>query len=407
MKIALVDNMNNNFYSIARYFRDMGIQADLFLIPNFTPLLFLPENDSFDDVEKNDWIKFFPVSYGFLDYVFPRNNIIKKTFEDYDRIIACGQSIGLLSRADIKVDLFIPYGADLFNFPIFQIEKVSKKITRFLPSLIMAILRSKYQKIGIKSATVTIINMNWAVAKEAVEELNIKFVNLPRLMIYDNPNPNPNPMQLGVEAFDFMSNSDFVVYSPTRHLWKTNSDPLKDFNTYGGVKRNDKLIRAFFKVVKNKLFKNPMLVLFEYGTDVNHSKSLISDLNINDFVIWLPEMPRKLMLAGMLKADFVADQFREGMSATSSGVTNEAVSCGVPIITNTEGAIYDPDDPYYGCPILQALTVDEIYGYFHNYSEDKNKYIKMKKPLKIWFKDNLSHGLAKKYIDLLNSMNSK
>lgn len=402
MKIALVDNMNNNLYSVARYFRDMDIQVDLYLIPKFTPHLFMPENDSFDDIQKSDWIKFFPVSYGFLDYIFPRNNIIKKTFREYDRVIACGQSIGLLSRAGIKVDLFIPYGADLFNFPIFQIEKVSRKITRFLPSLIMAILRSKYQKTGIKTANTTIINMNWTIAKEAVDKLNIKFVNLPRLMIYENPNPT----QLGVEVFDFMSNSDFVVYSPTRHLWKTNSDPLKDFDAYGGVKRNDKLIRAFSQVIRNRLFKNPMLVLFEYGTDVNHSKSLILDLNINDFVIWLPEMPRKLMLAGMLKADFIADQFREGMSATSAGVTNEAISCGVPIIANTEGAIYDPNDPYYGCPILQALTIDEIYSYFYDYFEDKSKYIIMRKTLKIWFKDNLSHGLAKKYIELLNSMDS-
>lgn len=403
MKIALVDNMNNNFFSIARYFRDMGIHADLFLIPNSTPLLFLPENDSFDDVKKSDWIKFFPVSYSFLDYIFPRNKIIRKTFRDYDKVIACGQSIGLLSRADIKVDLFIPYGADLFNFPIFQIEKVSRKITRFLPSLIMALLRSKYQKIGIKASGTTIINMNWGVAKEAVEKLNIKFVNLPRLMIYDNPSPT----QSGVEVFDFMSNSDFVVFSPTRHLWKTNSDPIKDFHVHGGVKRNDKLIRAFSQVIRNRLFKNPILVLFEYGTDVKFSKLLISDLNIKDFVIWLPEMPRKLLLAGMLKADFIADQFREGMSATSAGVTNEAISCGVPIISNTEGAIYDHHDPYYGCPILQALTVDEIYYYFNDYYENKKKYIELGKSLKIWFEENLSRGLAKKYVDLLNSMDSK
>jgi len=403
MKIALVDNMNNNFFAIARYFRDMGIQADLFLIPNSTPMLFLPENDSFDDLKKSDWIKFLPVGYGFLDYIFPKNNILKKTFHEYDKIIACGQAIGLLSRADIKIDLFIPYGADLFNFPIFQIEKVSRKITRFLPSLVMALLRSKYQKLGIKAAGNTIVNINWSIAREAVDKLGLKFVNLPRLMIYDNANPT----QMGVKVFDFLSNNDFVVYSPTRHLWKTNSDPLNDFEMYGGVKRNDKLIRAFSEVIRNRLFKNPILVLFEYGTDVKYSKSLIKSLNITDFVTWLPEMPRKLMMAGMLKADFIADQFRKGMSATSAGVTNEAISCGVPIISNTEGAIYDPDDPYYGCPILQALTVDEIYYYFLDYSKDKQKYIVLGRSLKIWFEENLSHGLARKYIDLLNNMDSK
>ena len=402
MRVALIDNMNNNFFAIARYFRDLDIQVDLFLIPNSMPAIFLPGNDSYTDIEEIDWIKIFPVGYGFSSYVFPINNILKKTFQNYDKIIACGQSVGLLSRAGIKTDIFIPYGADLFNFPIFQIRKVSRKIVRFVPSLIMALLRSKYQKQGIKAAGVTIVNMNWGVAKAAVEKLDIEVLNLPRLMIYEEP----NTLQFGVQAFDFLSKSDFVVYSPTRHLWKTNSDPIDDFNIYGGVKRNDKLIRAFAEVIRNKLFKNPKLIFFEYGTDVRHSKLLVADLGISDFVVWFPEMPRKQILLGMLRADFVADQFREGMSATSAGVTNEAISCGVPVISNTDGAIFDPSDPYYGCPILQALTVEEIYYYFHDYSKDKQKYIELGRSSKNWFEANLSHGLAKKYIDILKSMDS-
>lgn len=41
MKIALIDNMNNNFFAVTRYFRDLGIDAHLFLIQSesqhFTP----------------------------------------------------------------------------------------------------------------------------------------------------------------------------------------------------------------------------------------------------------------------------------------------------------------------------------------------------------------------------------
>jgi glycosyltransferase involved in cell wall biosynthesis len=242
--------------------------------------------------------------------------------------------------------------------------------------------------------------MNWGVAKNAVEMLGIRVINLPRLMIYEEIKLPLN----GIRYFDFLSTSDFIVYSPTRHLWKTNSDPIDNFKIYGGVKRNDKLIRAFAEVIKNKLFINPKLVFFEYGTDVKHSKLLVSELGISDFVIWLPEMPRKQVMAGMLRANFVADQFREGMSATSAGVTNEAISCGIPVISNTDGAIFDRSDPYYGCPILQALTIEEIYYYFHDYSENKQKYIELGQLSKIWFKKNLSTNLAKKYIEILKNM---
>mgnify|MGYP001407938024 FL=1 len=34
MRVALIDNMNNNFFSLTRYFRDLGVDADLFLIPD-------------------------------------------------------------------------------------------------------------------------------------------------------------------------------------------------------------------------------------------------------------------------------------------------------------------------------------------------------------------------------------
>ena len=40
-KIALIGNMNNNFFSIARYLRDRSYQADLFLIDELDH--FLPD----------------------------------------------------------------------------------------------------------------------------------------------------------------------------------------------------------------------------------------------------------------------------------------------------------------------------------------------------------------------------
>tara|TARA_B100000902_G_C26897570_1_gene710492 strand:- start:62 stop:712 length:651 start_codon:yes stop_codon:yes gene_type:complete len=201
--------------------------------------------------------------------------------------------------------------------------------------------------------------------------------------------------------FDFFKKHDFVVFSPTRHLWKTNDEPLSDFDRFGGAKRNDKLVVAFARAVHEKLFDNPLLALCEYGADVGHTKELVRELGVESSVHWFPIMPRRELVAGISMATFVADQFREGMSATSAGTTNESLAYGTPVITNTDGAILSEDDPYFECPILEAITVDEIYGYFKDYARNPVKYSETGKRSEKWFDENLGEGLAEKYLGLL------
>ena len=117
MKIALVDNMNNNFFALARYFKDLGVETDLYLIPGRNYFHFDPKEDTWQNLEKEFWIKDFPFTYQASSYTRPIKRTISRTFGKYDKIIACGPSLGLFYRSDIFVDLFIPYGSDLFNLP--------------------------------------------------------------------------------------------------------------------------------------------------------------------------------------------------------------------------------------------------------------------------------------------------
>jgi len=394
MKIALIDNSNNNFFAITRYFRDLNIDAHLYLIPNSGLPQFEPQSDTFNDLRKVDWIRDFPFDCSWRG-VFKSKKKLYHQFKDYDHIIACGLSVGLLNSVGIKISMFIPYGADLFNFPFIRIPTLSEPI-KFIPRIIMNMYRRYYQVDGIRSSKIIISNSNWVMAERAIKELGVKSTNLPRLMIYQDNNKNYD------NYWSFMDAYDFTIFSHTRHLWKTNSDPSEDFFENGGMKRNDKLIKAFSIIVNKAYFKKPCLILFDYGTDVDHSKSLIKSLNIQEYVRWEPMMYRKNILIGMKKATFVADQFRKHMSATSAGSTNEALSVGVPIISNTDGAIYDKDDPFYGAPILDCLEIDQIVGIIDDYYNDKDKYIEIGLEGKKWFDNNLGYGLAKKYLELLN-----
>jgi glycosyltransferase involved in cell wall biosynthesis len=400
MKVCLIDNMNNNFFAISRYFRDLGVDCDLYLIPDAKEDHFAPEEDTFSEVQDADWIKVFPLEYNYQSFVFKKNKILN-ILNSYDYIISCGLSLGLIKKYGFVADLFIPYGSDLYDVPFFRFPSISKPLS-FIPKCLFNYKLSKLQRMGIKQSRFIILNSNWKIAENALRSLGRKSSNIPRLMIYLEDQHFDK-----TKVWDFMKNSDFLVFSPTRHLWKTNPDRRLDFDSYGGTKRNDKLIHAFARICKDALYHSPKLILFEYGNDVIHSKELISSLNISKYVTWLPIMPRKFLIQAMTHATFVADQFRDGMSATSAGTTNEALAAGVPVITNTDGSIFDPNDPYHGAPILQSLSADDIYHHFKQYSITPDYYKDLGQSGQRWFKDNLGVGLAKAYLELLQNCKSQ
>jgi glycosyltransferase involved in cell wall biosynthesis len=397
MKVALVDNMNNNLFALARYFRQLGVDADLFLIPDSSHLHFAPKKDTWQELKKVSWLKEFPISYHWKNYLRPIHRLVRREFSAYDKVVACGPSIGLLHRAGIKVDLFIPYGSDLYNLPFCNKQIRSYKLFKLVFVYFLILYRCSLQKKGIQNSKSIISNANWKVAQQAVDRLGCQSTNFPRIMIYKEELP-----PRAFEKFAFFQKHDFVLFSPTRHLWKTNAEPLADFHRFGGAKRNDKIVEAFAQVVKEKLFSNPLLVLCEYGPDAEHTKNLVSELGLEAFVHWFPIMSRRELVAGISMATFVADQFREGMSATSAGTTNEALAYGTPVITNTDGAIHSEDDPYFGCPILEALKMEEIYEYFQDYAKKPSKYKKIGRLSEKWFDENLGEGLAQKYLGLLS-----
>jgi glycosyltransferase involved in cell wall biosynthesis len=395
MKVALVDNMNNNFFALARYFRDLGLEADLYLIPGRSQLHFEPKEDTWQDLRNVSWIKEFPLGYGPCNYLRPIKRNLSQIFDKYDKIIACGASLSLFYKANINVDLFIPFGSDLINLP-FMIH-TSTPFTKKILGYPIYLYRSKLQRSGIQRSRKIILNTNWFAANLALTKINCTAINLPRIMIYRESHPPSVDLK-----YSWLSDYDFSIFSPTRHLWATNSDPLPDFIKNGGMKRNDKLINAFAKLIGSGIVQRPLLLLCEYGADVVHSKRLIEELNIAQYVKWLPLVGRRELAVIMRHASVIADQFREGMSATSAGTSNEALACGKPVITNTDGALLDILDPYYSSPILQAVSEQEIYDWLFMLASSPEFVKKIGDEGAKWFDDNLSFGLAQKYINLLS-----
>ncbi len=192
---------------------------------------------------------------------------------------------------------------------------------------------------------------------------------------------------------------DLVVFSHSRQLWK-NLPPR--FSNWGSKKkkfvgkRNNVLIKGFALYVKSAKCKNPLLVLAEYGPDVENSKSLISELGIKDYVLWLPRMPRKKIMLLLKYVDIGADQFGNGFWG---GTALEIFSIGLPIINYVRISEEDyrkitgHEMPF----ILRAQTPEEIAGHLLNVEKDREYYRQAGKRNRDWFNRYMGIELAREY----------
>lgn len=407
MKVALIDNMNNNFFALCRYLRDRGVDAHLFVIPGMHEH-FMPQNDTFEDISKVDFIHDFPFSNKWTSWLASGWGIgvSLSSIEGYDVIIACGPSIAILKRKNINVDIFIPYGKDLYDLPFGEkkstiLEMVFEfKINKVIIALVTNLI-SKYQNNGIVSSQYIVSNRSVSIYNEALLKLGRDSLGVGIPIVYNRSSCEKKSSRWG-----FLSACDFVVFNHSRHVWATNGDKLSDFKDHGGIKRNDKVIRAFCRFIKTTNYKNPKLVLFDYGVDVAASKALIEDLGITNVVRWMPKMSRKFVVQGLRRASLACDQFRYGFVGTG-GASIEAMAQGVPLVRNMGDVLQDEESKYYNAPIVNALEEDDILDVFVDYENDPQKYRDIGDAGLKWFNQHLGEGLVDVYVKLIEDVYSQ
>lgn len=187
-------------------------------------------------------------------------------------------------------------------------------------------------------------------------------------------------------GFDFLDGY-FVITAPARHDWKN--------------KGNDKFIRAFARFVK----KHPLarLVTTSWSDDEFASLALTYQLGIADKVIWLPPLPKKLLIKLYNKSDIILDQFILG---SWGALTPEAMSCSKPVlmyfsekyITKTFGS-----HP----PILNSFTEEEILQNMEKLTDqDLSKNIGIES--RDWVKKTHDpHLVATRHLEILSSHERK
>lgn len=396
IKVALIGNMNNNHFAMMRYLLDSGHQVKLLLFNNELEL-FAPEADTWHINQYNDCISQLRIGNPVKDFLFFRDNLSSQ-LKEIEIVIGCGLAPYYINNSKLRLDIFIPYGSDLYETPFKKI-----KIRGFKSVLAELFNRYKIRKLqmnGIKESRRVIILDLFKTYSIALNKMKLQSLKLHVPIVYTEKDASELP--------DFIMNSlnrvgnNFVLIQHCRQYW---SDPL-DSGLTEDVKHNNRLIEAINLLVKNKEI-NIRCIFLEYGPDVQRSKELIRHLGIDKYFIWLPKMPRKFLLKIIQNYTHIGvDQFGGGYFGGSG---YEILACGKPLMNavSITPEKYKEITGFEFPPIINVSTVEEIANAIAYYIGAPDELAILGLKSKNWFDKNCGTGLIETYIKIFEEIISE
>lgn len=371
MKVACIGNMNNILFAVTRYLRDKGIETDLLLLDNELTH-FHPSADSYDLSYQEFTVN---LTWGnpFSFRKKPKSEI-SKDLSRYDFMIGCDSVPAFLHKIGRTLDIFIPYGGDLFLSPFFQIVNPKHQFDYFF--------FSKAQKAGIENSR--FLNMDYT--NEETEKVFTRINYKGKRLNYGVPalyTPIYNPTGISnyydrthwyKEFEKIRHRHELIVFHHARHSWKNSQDRWS-------WKSNDKLFRGFADFVKSNKGVNGCIVTCERGVDINETKKLIRELGIEKQVYWFPLMARKDVMVGLSLADIGSGEFE--WSWLSCGTIYETLAMAKPLMH------YREDDLYKGYypelyPMINIRSAEDVPKALADYVARPDYYKEMGEKGREW-----------------------
>ncbi len=374
-----------------RHLRIKGYEADLIFSNEFDH--FLPQADTFEDKYLNHIYQF---DFGNNSILQSNRFSIASYFSKYNSIIACGSSIAYLTYSNIKIDIVIPYGSDLYNLPFFEPKidfdiSLDKWRTTF----------AKNQKKGIENAEAIIFDYTNEEFEKVIDKFNLKGTR------YKYPCPFIFTQEFNPENTDFIRERsslsrqivqikekfDFVAFSHIRQSWKN----PEDMWSYKGNDSIFKAFKNFLTVTKSK----SCLIVFEYGIDVENSKLLVKELEIEQNVIWFPLMQRRDILTMISYIDVGVGEIGN-FSWFSYGEIYEFLCMKKPVIHRRDDNLYiGKVESLY--PMLSASNEEQVTSALVECYTNKTKTDKMAEEAYNWYITNAIEAPVNVIISAINN----
>ncbi len=371
-------------FSLVRYLRNRNIDAHLLLLNDETAH-FHPSCDAFDLDYQSYTIQ--------LPWGDPRSfrnrsaHAINHDLVPYDVLIVCGFAPAFIEKAGRRVDLFVPYGTDVFDHPFITFRQ------GLIPGLIA--LRNqalhRAQKRGIKNAAC--INFPGTPFYQRFHKklrITDKTCDFGLPMVYTNIY-SPEKIVDGYHKSAWYhiykkirEANELVIFHASRHIWKTHIE-------YSD-KGNDKLIKGFAKFVQaHPTGARSCLILFEYGVDVQASRSLIRTLGIENRVQWLPLMDRKELMIGLSLSDISAGEF--GCGDIGGGTVWESLAMGKPVFHYLSKKVVNSLGTREFHPLVNVKTAEDIDSTLRDFCNGSDQYRNIGQKGQEWYENAIPKSL--------------
>ncbi|MFN4246329.1 MAG: glycosyltransferase [Flavipsychrobacter sp.] len=402
-RIALVGNMNNNFFAITRYLRDKGYDAHLFYrlaTPHFQPMADSYGNDYESFCHQVDW----------LENGFHNADVedVRKVLNGFEFYIGQGEEAAVAYKAGFNIDVYYPYGSDVYKYAQLPQEYALKSKIKSL--LTGSTDRPSYSQ--MKEGTMAkylkgaIIDARYIFADATNDEFEAQLKSLQYKGIYKKvPMPfiyypeyerideKALPQYLVEKIRQIKTSYDFVLLYHGRQEWATYHNQFTGKNTHH-------LIQGFAGFIKENPQCNACLVMLEYGTDVEQSKKLIYQLGIEDIVYWLPKMYRKELMYVVQQANVCCGEFAH--SFLTFGTVVEAMLMKKPVITHRVDSYYASTYPVL-YPCYNAREPKEIEQAISQAFTNPEERLRMGDEAYAWVKKNFIENPLQELLNIIEA----
>lgn len=418
MRVAFYGNNLNKGYLYVSSFREHGVEATLFC----GHYGYEQERHHWwtDRAPEKDFIR--NIRIVGLNTVCTQNRLatvpeVRELYESvrhYDVLVMAEDGPALFSELNGIRKVFISFGADLQNLPFmvrhfwsldFSQIRGRRALVKGVPGVAIKALREyityrrvqRRQRTGLRQCDAIVATGGHQSA--LIEKLGLQSKQVAYLPLPMDPGlleeVDRNELQQLKQLYEGI---DILFFHPTRQLYLR-----MDNNVF--LKDNDKLLHAFNHFVRSRQCKAKLL-LVEKGrrNDIEYTKKLIRQMDLNAQVEWLPEMPNKRLRAYyQLEQVVVCDQYSSNI-AMLGNIGREATYYGKMVITafNTHwnGMLYGHDMPPN---VFPAATPDEILAAMCQVSAFSRTEAEKRSSLASeWFNRNLhKDAVVPRYVDLL------
>jgi hypothetical protein len=429
--------MNNNNFSMMRYFRDLGADAHLLLYAGDgrnTLSHFAPEYDTWDidrwlpfihktDIENGivsipgtpEWLispyqLFFHLKYALKTIlgrpgraiVPPSKAHLRNVFNGFDAYIGSGLSPAILNRVGLSLDIFYPYsiGIEFLGSLAFLAEARSGgRLTR------SALRRVAYaQEDGIRRARYC-LNAELSLTRQTFDKIGVRFLPLAIPAVYNRELSGHEKMRQELRWLKAeLKTYDFTIISHSRLMWLNPGDyTAGEWEQVS--KHNDWLIKGYAEFTRIRPQVKSLLLLLEYGTDVEPTLKLCNELGIQDRVRWLPKMARRELMELISACDVGVGEFYTDACVIWGGTGWEVLASGKPLLQSfrfREGE-FEAAYGYPPPPMLSVVGSDCILKHLIDMADHPDKRETIGKEAAEWFNQYNGIGIAKKWLDLLQT----